>query len=100
MKRINFSEMFSVLDGYTKGFVANITVLLGKWMAPFNAILDSYLGTCPEKVTYKGIEYAPKDFVTKGLKLNMDDYVSISSYTHHLSIHNLQLRFRTIGAGI
>ena len=85
-KRINFSEMFSVLDGYTKGFVANTKHQISaqdKWMAPFNAILDTYLGKCPEKVTYKGVEYSPKEFVTKGLKLNMDDYVSITSYTHH-----------------
>jgi aminopeptidase C len=45
-------------------------------------ILDAYLGKCPEKFTYEGKEYTPKTFV-KSLGIDLNDYVSITSYTHH-----------------
>ena len=45
-------------------------------------ILDAYLGKCPEKFTFEGREYTPKSFMNS-LGINLDDYVSITSYTHH-----------------
>lgn len=46
------------------------------------AVHDVYLGTMPEKFTYKGVEYTPQSFyASTGLKAS--DYVSITSYTHH-----------------
>ena len=47
-----------------------------------NAILDAYLGPVPEKFTYKGKEYTPKSFASE-LGLDMDDYVELTSFTHH-----------------
>ncbi|MCR5423721.1 MAG: C1 family peptidase [Bacteroidales bacterium] len=47
-----------------------------------SAVHDVYLGTCPEKFNYKGVEYTPKSFY-ESTGLNADDYVSITSYTHH-----------------
>ena len=41
-----------------------------------------YLGEMPEKFNYKGREFTPKSFY-ESLGLNPDDYVSITSYTHH-----------------
>jgi len=46
------------------------------------AVHDVYLGTAPEKFTYNGKEYTPKSFY-ESLGINADDYVSITSYTHH-----------------
>lgn len=46
------------------------------------AVHDVYLGPRPEKFTYNGKEYTPKSFY-ESLGLNADDYVSITSYTHH-----------------
>ena len=40
------------------------------------------MGKCPEKFTYKGKEYTPQSYM-QSLGLNMDDYVSLTSYTHH-----------------
>ena len=48
----------------------------------FQGILDAYLGKCPENFTYEGKNYTPKSFASS-LGLNMDDYVTITSYTHH-----------------
>jgi hypothetical protein len=48
----------------------------------YDAVIDSYLGEVPEKFTYNGKEYTPQTFA-KELGLNIDDYVSLTSYTHH-----------------
>ena len=47
-----------------------------------DAVLDANLGPKPEKFTWKGKEYTPQSFAAS-LGLDMDDYVEISSYTHH-----------------
>ncbi len=54
-------------------------LLCTKAIAAVHAI---YLGEMPEKFTYNGTEYTPMSFY-KSLGLNADDYVSITSYTHH-----------------
>ncbi len=47
-----------------------------------NSLFDIYLGKLPEKFTYEGKEYTPKSFAAS-LGLNMDDYVELTSFTHH-----------------
>ena len=47
-----------------------------------NNLFDTYLGKLPEKFTYKGKEYTPKSFA-ESLGLNMDDYIELTSFTHH-----------------
>ena len=46
------------------------------------AVIDKYVGKCPETFDYEGKTYTPKSFAEQ-LGLNMDDYVSLTSYTHH-----------------
>ena len=53
-----------------------------QWKAGLQGILDSYLGKTPETFTYEGREYTPKTFAAS-LGLDWNDYVSITSYTHH-----------------
>ena len=52
------------------------------WKKAIESIHDIYLGERPEKFTYQGKEYTPKSFY-QSLGLNADDYVSLTSYTHH-----------------
>ena len=52
------------------------------WKDSVQAVIDRYVGRCPEAFTYEGKEYTPKTFA-ESLGLNMDDYVSLTSYTHH-----------------
>jgi aminopeptidase C len=52
------------------------------WYAAVDGILDAYFGKVPEKFTYRGAEYTPASFL-KYSSLNIDDYVSITSFTHH-----------------
>ncbi|MCF8371218.1 MAG: C1 family peptidase [Bacteroidales bacterium] len=77
-------EMDAVLDDFIKGVIENKNKKLTPiWHKAFDNILDAYLGDYPEKFSYKGKEYTPQSFA-KELGLDMNDYVEISSYTHHL----------------
>lgn len=79
----NFNEFFSLLEPYVEGIATNkASKISGQWKVGFQGILDAYLGKCPENFTYEGKNYTPKSF-TSSLGLNMDDYVTITSYTHH-----------------
>lgn len=79
----NFTEFFSVLTPYVEAVAKNKAKKLSRqWLEGYQAILDAYLGKCPEKFVYEGREYTPKRFA-ESLGLDFDDYVSITSYTHH-----------------
>lgn len=67
------------MDAIAKGKLKKLTPV---WRNGLSAIYDTYLGNYPEKFTYKGKEYTPKTFA-ESLGLNPDDYVSLTSYTHH-----------------
>jgi len=76
-------EMDGILSAYVDAVLKNPNKKLSPvWHQGFNGVLDAYLGKIPEKFTYKGTEYTPRTFADM-LGLNPDDYVEISSYTHH-----------------
>ncbi len=52
------------------------------WQSAFDGIIDSYLGKLPEKFVHNGVEYTPRTYAD-ATGLNPDDYVSLTSYTHH-----------------
>ena len=75
------------LDAVAKGVVnavsnSGLKKLTPVWKKALSAVYDTYLGECPDTFYYDGKEYTPKTFA-KELGLNADDYVSITSYTHH-----------------
>jgi aminopeptidase C len=77
------NELDAVAEAYVNAIAkGKLTKLTPVWMNGLNAIYDTYLGKCPEKFSYKGKEYTPLTFA-KSLGLNADDYVSLTSYTHH-----------------
>ena len=79
----NFNEFFSLLEPYVAAVAkSSAKKISNQWKVGFQGILDAYLGKCPEKFTFEGKEYTPKSFMST-LGLNLDDYVSITSYTHH-----------------
>ena len=45
-------------------------------------LFDTYLGKLPQQFTYQGKEYTPQTFAAS-LGLDMDDYVELTSFTHH-----------------
>lgn len=77
------AELDAVAKGYVQGLTSGkLKKLTPVWKKGLQAIYDTYLGQCPETFTYNGKKYTPQSFV-KSLGLNADDYVSITSYTHH-----------------
>ena len=82
-ERINHTELTAVakayVDALAKGSQKKLTDV---WQKGFSGIYDAYIGECPEKFTYNGKEYTPQSYAAS-LGLNMDDYVSLTSFTHH-----------------
>ena len=52
------------------------------WPQVIESTLNIYLGVPPKEFTYDGKTYTPKSFA-ESLGFNPDDYVEITSYTHH-----------------
>ena len=76
-----FGELSAVAGGYLNGLTKQ-KKLSPVWREGLQAIYDTYLGPCPEEFEYEGKKYTPQSFV-QSLGLNAEDYVSITSYTHH-----------------
>ncbi|MBR2631704.1 MAG: aminopeptidase [Bacteroidaceae bacterium] len=79
----NFSEFFSILEpqvaAIAKGKQKKLSPI---WFKSINSTLDNYLGECPAEFTYEGKTYTPQSYMAS-TGLNMDDYVSLTSFTHH-----------------
>ncbi|MEZ4936075.1 MAG: C1 family peptidase [Crocinitomicaceae bacterium] len=84
----NHSEMAEVLRGAMKGVLHTADNLKGDqhlstaWKDAIAGILDAYLGEVPEEFKYQGKKYTPQSFADN-LGLNMDDYISITSFSNH-----------------
>ena len=76
-------EMDALLDGYVKTIIQNKNrKITPVWHQGFNGILDAYLGEVPSSFEVDGKSYNTKSYAEE-LGLNMDDYVEITSFTHH-----------------
>ncbi len=77
-------EMDQVLKKNVDAVVENKNRKLSTaWHETIAATLDSYLGETPTTFEYKGVQYTPQSFATDYVGLNMNDYIEVSSYTHH-----------------
>lgn len=75
-------EMEKTSSAYLKALIGNPNGKLSPvWKEAHKAIIESYLGEIPEKFMYKGKEYTPATF-GQSLGLNIDDYISLTSFTH------------------
>lgn len=82
-EKINHGEMDAVLNELVKGVVKNKNGKLTKqWEVALKAVLSAYLGPIPESFEHNGKQYSPKSFA-KHLEINPDDYITLTSYTHH-----------------
>ena len=85
----NHNEMEAALEAMVKSFNTKPQnhKLTKNWKKAFTEVVDAYLGDLPDDVeafTFDedGVLYNPKSYA-KHLGLHMDDYISITSYTHH-----------------
>lgn len=81
------SEMYALLNGAVDGLMKFSTSnsgggLSGAWKNALAGVLDAYLGKDPKEFEFQGKKYTPKTYA-ESLKLNMDDYVSITSFSNH-----------------
>ena len=76
-------ELDALTEAYVKTVVRNPNKKLSTaWKAGFDGILDAYLGKLPTEFTVNGKKFTPVTYA-QSLGLNMDDYVSLTSFTHH-----------------
>lgn len=77
------NELDAVMKAYAdaigKGSFKKLTPV---WKKGFTNMISAYLGERPENFMYKGKKYTPQSY-TKELGINPDDYVSLTSFTHH-----------------
>ncbi len=77
------NELDAVAEGYVNAIAkGKFSKLSPVWRDGLSKIYDNYLGELPESFTYEGKTYTPQSFAQM-LGLNADDYVSLTSYTHH-----------------
>ena len=77
------TELDAVAGGVVKAMTnSGLKKLTPVWKQALEGVYNTYLGECPESFEYEGKEYTPKSFAEM-LGLNADDYVSVTSYTHH-----------------
>lgn len=77
----NHSEMDRLLTDFLASLVKG-KELTPVWRNAYKGILDTYLGEAPTEFTYKGKKYTPRTYADE-LALNPDDYIKITSFTHH-----------------
>lgn len=74
----------TLLSHFVKDLVKKgITAMNKQQQRYVDSLLDYHLGTVPSSFFYKGKTYTPKTYLSEYLGINPDDYIEITSYTHH-----------------
>ena len=77
------NELDAALKGYVTAIAKNPNRTLSTaWINGFDNIVEAYFGEIPTTFTVDGVEYTPESY-RDFLGINYDDYVNISSFTHH-----------------
>ena len=87
MSSYNHSEMFAVLNGAVQGVKKQASstksgISTKLWKQAINGILDTYIGQDIHEFEIDGKKHTPKTYANK-IGLNMDDYISLTSFTNH-----------------
>ena len=80
----NFKVFFPELEALVSSIVVKDAKepAMPDWKNQVQALIDKYVGACPRYFEYEGKRYTPKNFAAS-LGLDFDEYVSLTSYTHH-----------------
>ena len=77
------NEIDAALKGYVSAIAKNPNRTLSTaWLNGFDGIVAAYFGEYPETFVVDGKEYTPESY-REYLGINYDDYVNLSSFTHH-----------------
>ena len=80
-KMYNHQKMFSELQRYLDS-VLKKQPISPDWLYGYTKILDDNLGPVPTEFTFEGKNYTPQSFAKDVLKFNVNDYISLTSFTH------------------
>ncbi|MBO9728218.1 MAG: aminopeptidase [Chitinophaga sp.] len=78
----NHSEMVTTMKKYLDSII-KVSPVPDNWVSQFTGILDNYMGQPPATFEYNGKTYTPQTFAKEVVKFNADDYVFLTSFTHH-----------------
>lgn len=81
-KSHNHSKLDSKLKSYLDSLL-KVRPIPANWMKGFQNILDDHLGKAPETFTYGERKYTPQSFAQDVLHYSANDYVNITSFSHH-----------------
>lgn len=73
-------------DARLKKFLDSVLVktpIAPGWEKNYIKMLDDKLGKAPEKFTFNGKEYTPVEFANDYLKFDPNEYIGLTSFTHH-----------------
>ena len=80
----NFNQLDAVASAYVSAIAkGNLKKISPTWKSDLFNIYKNYFGELPKTVVAGGKTYTPQQYATDYLGLNPDDYVSLTSYTHH-----------------
>jgi bleomycin hydrolase len=89
----NHDAMFTEYETYMSALLSKISNPNGidlSWKNEFKGLLDKNLGKDIQEFEWQGKKYTPKSYASY-LGLNMDNYVSITSFTNHPIYSKCQL---------
>ena len=79
----NANQLDAVTTAYVEALAkGKLKKINPVWRKDLKAIYSNYFGAMPEEFEVDGKKYTPKSYAEE-LGLNADDYVSLTSYTHH-----------------
>jgi bleomycin hydrolase len=77
-------EMDGVLKAQVDAVIENKNQTLSNvWREAYEGTLDAYLGEIPVNFNFVGKDYTPQSFARDYVGLDMNDYIEITSFTHH-----------------
>lgn len=77
----NHSKMEKEMKSYLDTMIKSGTVKVG-WENDINAIMDRHMGEIPEAFEVNGEFYNPRTFADEVLKLDVDQYVGLTSFIY------------------
>jgi bleomycin hydrolase len=86
----NHAELASGLKAYLDSVIKSGRPSRS-WKLAYDGILDGYLGKPPSQFEYAGKTYTPQTFRDQVLKINPDDYVEVTSFSHHPFYQRIRL---------
>lgn len=93
----NNHEPEDVLEAYLNTILKE-EYLTENWMKHYKALLDSYFSDRSDQFKYKEAFFTPSEF-SKYLQINVDNYISLTSFTHHPYYSEFVLELRDNYAG-